>query len=392
MTAILAFTLQAYAVNPSAALSGDLSFTTPAAGDIIDAKSNYTITWQHKYKTSETVSYSDFILSYSTDGGNTWQELYQGRSNSYDWSTPDISNSSIKLRLERSYTSAGMPGTIYKETGSFTIKQSTTMTPSPLLPGSIYNPLLSKPNPPEKLTAVSGSTGITLTWTDKADNESGFKLDRKLNSSGTFETIADIMPNVTKYTDTSASAEKNFIYRVKAYNSIGDSEYSNEAGLVQKSEPEKTDTANTTSSMPAITASAVQQTASATEIKFYINKNEYYINGKKLPMDAAPVVKNGRTFIPVRYLTDALGAKAHWNDSARLTTISYNGKTINLKIDSGQALINGTSVAIDPENPAVAPIIAPPGRTMLPLRFIAENLACEVKWNAETGEIKITQK
>jgi len=45
---------------------------------------------------------------------------------------------------------------------------------------------------------------------------------------------------------------------------------------------------------------------------------------------------------------------------------------------------------IDPDNPAVTPIIQDPGRAMLPLRFISETLGCRVDWNPDIQEVKIT--
>jgi titin len=52
--------------------------------------------------------------------------------------------------------------------------------------------------------------------------------------------------------------------------------------------------------------------------------------------------------------------------------------------------VNGIGTPIDPQNPNVAPIIVPPGRTMLPLRFIAESLGCQVDWNQALQEVTVT--
>jgi len=45
---------------------------------------------------------------------------------------------------------------------------------------------------------------------------------------------------------------------------------------------------------------------------------------------------------------------------------------------------------IDPDNQRVVPMIVPPGRTMLPLRFILESLGSRVDWKAQTWEITVT--
>ena len=53
------------------------------------------------------------------------------------------------------------------------------------------------------------------------------------------------------------------------------------------------------------------------------------------------------------------------------------------------ARVNGNYKFIDPDNPNVVPIIIE-GRTMLPIRFVAENLGCDVKWDGVTKTVTIT--
>jgi len=62
---------------------------------------------------------------------------------------------------------------------------------------------------------------------------------------------------------------------------------------------------------------------------------------------------------------------------------------IELWIGNPQAKVKEINVYIDPENHDVKPEIVN-GRTMLPLRFIAESLGCEVNWNAQNKSITIT--
>jgi len=71
-------------------------------------------------------------------------------------------------------------------------------------------------------------------------------------------------------------------------------------------------------------------------------------------------------------------------------SIKTASKTIELWIDNNTASVNGQKLLIDPNNPNVMPIVIPPGRTMLPLRFIADNLDCNVDWNDLTREVTVT--
>jgi len=73
----------------------------------------------------------------------------------------------------------------------------------------------------------------------------------------------------------------------------------------------------------------------------------------------------------------------------RKVTINFKGTTIELWIDNPKAKVNGTEVYIDPNNHNVKPIIIN-DRTMLPLRFVAESLGCDVGWDNDTRTITIT--
>ncbi len=77
-------------------------------------------------------------------------------------------------------------------------------------------------------TAVSG-TQVNLAWTDRASNETGFKIERMVGPFGYFQQIGIAGPDVTSFSDTSANPAITYYYRVRAFNSEGYSDYSNEA-------------------------------------------------------------------------------------------------------------------------------------------------------------------
>lgn len=74
-------------------------------------------------------------------------------------------------------------------------------------------------------TAIS-STQINLAWQDIA-KETGYKIERKTGSTGTYVQIATVAADVTVYTDLTGSASTTYYYRVSATNGVGDSGYSN---------------------------------------------------------------------------------------------------------------------------------------------------------------------
>ena len=77
--------------------------------------------------------------------------------------------------------------------------------------------------------AAASSSKINLSWTDNSANESGFKIERKTGSGGTYAQIATVGADVTSYSSTGLTASTTYYYRVRAYNSGGNSSYSSEA-------------------------------------------------------------------------------------------------------------------------------------------------------------------
>ena len=69
---------------------------------------------------------------------------------------------------------------------------------------------------------------LTLTWKDNSSNESGLKIERKTMTSRTFAQIATVGVNITSYTDSDLTAGTVYCYRVRAFNTAGNSAYSNE--------------------------------------------------------------------------------------------------------------------------------------------------------------------
>lgn len=126
-------------------------------------------------------------------------------------------------------------------------------------------------------------------------------------------------------------------------------------------------------------------------MRFTINQTNYYVNNSNVAMDAAPVIMNDRTLLPVRYVAEPLGADITWDGVERKVSITTAAKTIELWIDNNIARVNGVNTPIDQDNDSVKPVILPPGRTMLPLRFIAENLGCDVGWDGNLQQVTVTK-
>src|SRR5579859_6741807 len=68
---------------------------------------------------------------------------------------------------------------------------------------------------------------LTLTWGNTDSSADGFTVERALSTLGPWTPIAQVLPNPASYPDTSVAAGVIYYYRVRAYNSTGDSDYSN---------------------------------------------------------------------------------------------------------------------------------------------------------------------
>lgn len=120
-------------------------------------------------------------------------------------------------------------------------------------------PPATPPNAPSVLSAVAISqTRIDLGWTDNAGDEVGFSIERA-TGAGPFAQIATVSANVVTYSDTTVVAATTYNYRVRAYNEIGNSAYSNTASVLTPSNP--VPTVPTAPSVLAITSTSLTQIA-----------------------------------------------------------------------------------------------------------------------------------
>ena len=108
-----------------------------------------------------------------------------------------------------------------------------------------------------------------------------------------------------------------------------------------------------------------------------------YIRGEKLTYDVPPVIVNGRTLVPVRIISEYLGATVEWDNKLQKVTITKNDNVVELFINNKVAWVNGKKVEMD------VPAYQLNGRTMVPIRFICDALGESLEYISETGDIDI---
>jgi len=102
--------------------------------------------------------------------------------------------------------------------------------------GAVYRITSRVPGAPGELEAISVSLNqVDLSWVDNATDEDGFKIERKIDSRGSYIQIATVDPDTVAYRDEGLSEGTAYHYRVLAFNSSGDSAYSNPATVTPSS-------------------------------------------------------------------------------------------------------------------------------------------------------------
>jgi hypothetical protein len=84
------------------------------------------------------------------------------------------------------------------------------------------------PRPPAPKPVVPPTPQLTLTWMDNSGGDGGFRIERKTGAAGTYAMLAEVPPGTTSYVDATVASGTTYCYRVKAFNEIGESSFSNE--------------------------------------------------------------------------------------------------------------------------------------------------------------------
>ncbi len=112
------------------------------------------------------------------------------------------------------------------------------------------------------------------------------------------------------------------------------------------------------------------------KMEITVGEKEYDVNGKTSTLDVPPMIIDGRTMVPVRFITETLGGEAFWDSKTKTVTITLDEKVLTM-------VVGETTEGMD-----VPPVIVD-GRTLVPLRYISESFDAEVDWDATTKTINI---
>ena len=119
-------------------------------------------------------------------------------------------------------------------------------------------------------------------------------------------------------------------------------------------------------------------------ISFAADDIKIIINDKPVTFDQMPVIVDGRTLVPLRGISETLGAEVLYTAATKRVTVTRDGVVVKLKIGSAEAYIDREEKTLD------VPATVISDRTMVPVRFISEAYGSDVKWDGDTKTVIIT--
>jgi len=110
------------------------------------------------------------------------------------------------------------------------------------------------------------------------------------------------------------------------------------------------------------------------------------IDGQSLEADMSPVIRNGKTLVPLRAICEALGMTVEYDEATKGITCTKGDNIIKLNVGGKEALVNGKVVKLDEPANVIR------GRTLVPVRFLAENIGSKVSWDKTTRTVYIVSQ
>ncbi|RAU95526.1 N-acetylmuramoyl-L-alanine amidase [Paenibacillus sp. YN15] len=111
------------------------------------------------------------------------------------------------------------------------------------------------------------------------------------------------------------------------------------------------------------------------------NQVRLFLNRLELKPEVPPRIVNELTLVPVRIISEEMGAEVSWNQEKQQVTIQRDGMLLQMAINNPVATVNGTAFELE-----TAPILDK-GNTLLPVRFVTENLGMDVQWDNLTRSV-----
>jgi outer membrane protein assembly factor BamB len=292
---------------------------------------------------------------------------------------------------------------------------------------------------PKILSIEASDKRVSIKWT-QVESAKSYKLFRSLVSKDEYQLVKEVPQDITFYVDENVKNGVRYYYAIKSVDkSNNESDYSEEVSIVPQPLPitvnlkdnsivyeaifdvlgradpkakllvkgkvtnlDSSGNFKATVGVPVGTSIIdfkaydtdgnlqelkvrVNYVASSLKIELRVDSKKVFVNSKEWPyeLDVPPKIYNNRTFVPLRFLAETIGAEVNWYPTEKKITYKKGNTTIELWIGKKVVKVNGKELQID-----VAPFIEN-GRTLVPLRFISEPLGAKVIWNEQDRSIQL---
>lgn len=107
------------------------------------------------------------------------------------------------------------------------------------------------------------------------------------------------------------------------------------------------------------------------------------VNGSHIKTDSAPFIEYDTTFVPIRFISEALGASVNWDENAKKASIYKNGNEIIIYENNKTAYVNNKKITLNKSARIES------GRLFVPVRFVAEAFGASVNWDDDFYNVEI---
>lgn len=128
---------------------------------------------------------------------------------------------------------------------------------------------------------------------------------------------------------------------------------------------------------------AVVPEPARTRIDLKLGSKSAVVGGKPYTLDVAPLLLDGTTYLPLRFVTEAMGAQIDWNAALKRVSVLRGAQLMEMTLGSKDFVLTGVRKQSD-----VAPITRS-GRTLVPIRLVSEQLGLTVNWDGKLGTITV---
>ncbi|QAY65861.1 stalk domain-containing protein [Paenibacillus protaetiae] len=134
-------------------------------------------------------------------------------------------------------------------------------------------------------------------------------------------------------------------------------------------------------------ANAAEQPAaiasSSSYVVFYLDKQEAFVNGEQVKLEAAATIKDGKTFVPAKFLGDTFGMQVQWDGETRQIHMETPKYSILLDLTTQLAYVNGAMIPLD----QVAVIVN--GHLLIKLTWLSDYMGAKYTYNNELRRIDV---